>query len=182
MFYNLANFSVHHNWTRQHRNPPPLCCSANQKERRRKDSGHFMPTHIHKPEVDKRVECRERAAFNFPALLSFCGSAGYEQQLQKPLHSLVCDPAVGVRRRVACGFHEFVKIMTPNAVLLEGPLNTLLNDNTLEIKAAITAHLDVILQYMYDASISDVTNARLQNTILDSIIESYHFLKSRYYM
>lgn len=155
-----------------------LTDSANQPERRRRDSGHFMPTHIHKPEVDKRVECRERAAFNLPAMFSFCGSAGYEQQLQKPLNSLVSDPAVGVRRRVASGFHELVKIMTPNAVLLEAPLNTLLNDKSVEIKAAITAHLDVILQYMYDASISHVNDAKLQNSVLDSIIECYHTLNA----
>ena len=154
-----------------------LTDSADPKESGRKDSGHFMPTHIHKPEVDKRVECREKAAFNFPALLSFCGSAGYENQLQKSLLSLVSDPAIGVRKRIACGFHEYVKIMTPNAVLLEFPLNILLNDNTLEIKVAITKHLDVILQYMYDSSISDISGAKLQNTILESILESYELLK-----
>ncbi|XP_075240666.1 serine/threonine-protein phosphatase 4 regulatory subunit 4-like [Convolutriloba macropyga] len=155
-----------------------LSDSGSNSEKVRRDSVHLMPANHQKPETDKFVECRQCAAFNFPALLSFCGSSGFSQQLERTLYSLATDPAVSVRKTTAAGFHELVKMMAPKAVVLENILLQLLKDDNLEVKTAITKHLNIVIIYMYDSSISHTSEKCLQDKIVEAIIESYQVLKA----
>ena len=150
--------------------------SGSKTEKYRRDSTHFMPSNKTQ-ESDMNVDCRQYAAFNFPAILRFCGTNDFSTQLERSLTSLATDPAVPVRRTIAVGFHEVVKYMSPKSVVLENTLYQLLSDDNVEIKSAVTKHLDIIIIYMYDSSISDVTRKSMQEKIAEAIIDCYEALR-----
>lgn len=61
---------------------------------------------------DNSQEIREFCAFNFPAVVKCVGSKRYEKCLHNSMVACCEDPSVAVRKRIASGFHEIVRLLS----------------------------------------------------------------------
>uniref|UniRef100_A0A4W5NLI3 Protein phosphatase 4 regulatory subunit 4 n=1 Tax=Hucho hucho TaxID=62062 RepID=A0A4W5NLI3_9TELE len=81
---------------------------------------------------------RRNCAYNFPAMVLFADPNHFLTELYPTFSSLCHDPEITVRRTVAEGFHEIVKLLGPNVHFIHKELVVLLQDDSLEVR-----HLNV---------------------------------------
>uniref|UniRef100_A0A3P8XMG0 Protein phosphatase 4, regulatory subunit 4 n=1 Tax=Esox lucius TaxID=8010 RepID=A0A3P8XMG0_ESOLU len=89
---------------------------------------------------------RRNCAYNFPAMLLFVDLNHFLTELYPTFSSLCHDPEITVRRTVAEGFHEVVKLLCPNVHFIHKELVVLLQDDSLEVLDALLSHLQEILE------------------------------------
>ncbi|KAJ8009238.1 hypothetical protein DPEC_G00086820 [Dallia pectoralis] len=89
---------------------------------------------------------RRNCAYNFPAMLLFVDPNHFMTELYPTFSSLCHDPEITVRRTVAEGFHEVVKLLCPNVHFIHKELVVLLQDDSLEVLDALLSHLQDILE------------------------------------
>ncbi|CAB1343055.1 unnamed protein product, partial [Coregonus sp. 'balchen'] len=75
---------------------------------------------------------RHNCAYNFPAMVLFADPNHFLTELYPTFSSLCHDPEITVRRTVAEGFHEVVKLLGPNVHFIHKELVVLLQDDSLE--------------------------------------------------
>ena len=61
--------------------------------------------------AERYVEVRLACAYNLPAMLLFVGPAHFTDQLFASFCDLATDPSPGVRKTLAAGLHELIKII-----------------------------------------------------------------------
>ena len=60
---------------------------------------------------ERYVECRQACAFNLPGMALFVGAAHFTDTLLQTFADLAVDPSPLVRRTIASGLHELIKII-----------------------------------------------------------------------
>uniref|UniRef100_A0A3P8XPR5 Protein phosphatase 4, regulatory subunit 4 n=1 Tax=Esox lucius TaxID=8010 RepID=A0A3P8XPR5_ESOLU len=83
---------------------------------------------------------RRNCAYNFPAMLLFVDLNHFLTELYPTFSSLCHDPEITVRRTVAEGFHEVVKLLCPNVHFIHKELVVLLQDDSLEVRRTLLQH------------------------------------------
>lgn len=121
-------------------------------------------------EDDPEAECRRCCAFNFPAMLLFCGAAGFQNELAATFHSLVEDPHALVRRTIACGFHEVAKLLGTNVGSIQQDLSILLKDESIEVLEGLIPSLPQSLECLASGGHSTLADTKLNN--LSNLIPS----------
>uniref|UniRef100_A0A8C8BRZ5 Sleeping Beauty transposase HTH domain-containing protein n=1 Tax=Oncorhynchus tshawytscha TaxID=74940 RepID=A0A8C8BRZ5_ONCTS len=79
---------------------------------------------------------RRNCAYNFPAMVLFADPNHFLTELYPTFSSLCHDPEITVRRTMAEGFHEIVKLLGPNVHFIHKELVVLLQDDSLEVRHA----------------------------------------------
>uniref|UniRef100_A0A8C7Q345 Serine/threonine-protein phosphatase 4 regulatory subunit 4 n=1 Tax=Oncorhynchus mykiss TaxID=8022 RepID=A0A8C7Q345_ONCMY len=79
---------------------------------------------------------RRNCAYNFPAMVLFADPNHFLTELYPTFSSLCNDPEITVRRTMAEGFHEIVKLLGPNVHFIHKELVVLLQDDSLEVRHA----------------------------------------------
>ncbi|CAH3168182.1 unnamed protein product [Porites evermanni] len=119
---------------------------------------------------DPEAECRRCCAFNFPAMLLFCGASGFQAELAATFHSLVEDPHALVRRTIACGFHEVAKLLGTNVGTIQQDLSILLKDESIEVLEGLIPNLPQSLECLARGGHSTLADTKLNN--LSNLIPS----------
>lgn len=119
---------------------------------------------------DPEAECRRCCAFNFPAMLLFCGASGFQAELAATFHSLVEDPHALVRRTIACGFHEVAKLLGTNVGTIQQDLSILLKDESIEVLEGLIPNLPQSLECLASGGHSTLADTKLNN--LSNLIPS----------
>lgn len=101
------------------------------------------------------LDCRINAAYNFPAICLFIGYKDFELKLQETFSLLCVDPLPAVRRNIAYGFHEVIKLLGPLSVMLLRNLANLLRDNNIEVLKGISPHLPEIFEVLGKHKVSE---------------------------
>ncbi|XP_029487448.1 serine/threonine-protein phosphatase 4 regulatory subunit 4 isoform X1 [Oncorhynchus nerka] len=89
---------------------------------------------------------RRNCAYNFPAMVLFADPNHFLTELYPTFSSLCHDPEITVRRTMAEGFHEIVKLLGPNVHFIHKELVVLLQDDSLEVLDALLSHLQETLE------------------------------------
>ncbi|XP_061117804.1 serine/threonine-protein phosphatase 4 regulatory subunit 4 isoform X5 [Conger conger] len=98
-------------------------------------------------ELERKYELvRKNCAYNFPAMVLFADPKCFLSELYPTFSSLCNDPEISVRRTVAAGFHEVVKLLGPNVHYIHKELVALLQDDSLEVLDALTNTLQETLE------------------------------------
>ncbi|XP_064181486.1 serine/threonine-protein phosphatase 4 regulatory subunit 4 isoform X2 [Anguilla rostrata] len=98
-------------------------------------------------ELERKYELvRKNCAYNFPAMVLFADPKCFLSELYPTFSSLCNDPEISVRRTVASGFHEVVKLLGPNVHYIHKELVALLQDDSLEVLDALTNTLQETLE------------------------------------
>uniref|UniRef100_A0A8C9TRT5 Protein phosphatase 4 regulatory subunit 4 n=1 Tax=Scleropages formosus TaxID=113540 RepID=A0A8C9TRT5_SCLFO len=98
-------------------------------------------------ELERKYETvRRNCAYNFPAMVLFADPKCFLAELYPTLSSLCHDPEISVRRTVADGFHEVVKLLGPNVHYVHKELVELLQDESLEVLDALLNSLQETLE------------------------------------
>uniref|UniRef100_A0A674B117 Protein phosphatase 4, regulatory subunit 4 n=1 Tax=Salmo trutta TaxID=8032 RepID=A0A674B117_SALTR len=84
---------------------------------------------------------RRNCAYNFPAMVLFADPNHFLTELYPTFSSLCHDPEITVRRTMAEGFHEIVKLLGPNVHFIHKELVVLLQDDSLEVRHLIVPEL-----------------------------------------
>ncbi|XP_064489697.1 serine/threonine-protein phosphatase 4 regulatory subunit 4-like [Ornithodoros turicata] len=93
------------------------------------DNFTLMPDLVPVAEIsDKLVQCRNACAYNFPAMVAFVGPHDFKEKLFKPFQDLCRDPHSIVRRTVASGLHEVVRVLGRSSSMVLDSLIHLLCD------------------------------------------------------
>ncbi|XP_020626125.1 serine/threonine-protein phosphatase 4 regulatory subunit 4-like isoform X2 [Orbicella faveolata] len=123
---------------------------------------------------DPEAECRRCCAFNFPAMLLFCGAPGFQAELSATFHSLVEDPHALVRRTIACGFHEVAKLLGTNVGTIQQDLSVLLKDESIEVLEGLIPNLPGSLECLASGGHSTMADTKLNNlsNLIPSLIAS----------
>lgn len=119
---------------------------------------------------DPEAECRRCCAFNFPAMLLFCGAPGFQAELSTTFHSLVEDPHALVRRTMACGFHEVAKLLGQSVGTIQQDLSVLLKDESIEVLEGLIPNLPDSLECLATGGHSPLADTKLNN--LSNLIPS----------
>ncbi|KAJ8341389.1 hypothetical protein SKAU_G00336800 [Synaphobranchus kaupii] len=98
-------------------------------------------------ELERKYELvRKNCAYNFPAMVLFADPKCFLSELYPTFSSLCNDPEISVRRTVAAGFHEVVKLLGSNVHYIHKELVALLQDDSLEVLDALTNTLQDTLE------------------------------------
>lgn len=119
---------------------------------------------------DPGAECRRCCAFNFPAMLLFCGAHNFQAELAATFHSLVEDPHALVRRTIACGFHEVAKLLGTNVGIIQQDLSILLKDESIEVQKGLIPNLPESLECLATGGHPTRVDSKLNN--LSNLIPS----------
>lgn len=119
---------------------------------------------------DPDAECRRCCAFNFPAMLLFCGAQSFQAELAATFHFLVEDPHALVRRTIACGFHEVAKLLGANVGIIQQDLSILLKDESIEVLEGLIPNLPESLECLATGGRPTRVDAKLNN--LSNLIPS----------
>ncbi|KAK2560497.1 Serine/threonine-protein phosphatase 4 regulatory subunit 4 [Acropora cervicornis] len=119
---------------------------------------------------DPDAECRRCCAFNFPAMLLFCGAQSFQAELAATFHFLVEDPHALVRRTIACGFHEVAKLLGTNVGIIQQDLSILLKDESIEVLEGLIPNLPESLECLATGGRPTRVDAKLNN--LSNLIPS----------
>ncbi|CAI9734861.1 serine/threonine-protein phosphatase 4 regulatory subunit 4-like isoform X7 [Octopus vulgaris] len=92
--------------------------------------------------------CRINAAYNFPAISLFVGAKDFESELLETFSMMCKDSLPAVRKNMAHGFHEVVKLLDTQSGILLKNLADLLRDNNLEVLSGVTSHLAEIFEVL----------------------------------
>ncbi|KAL0967557.1 hypothetical protein UPYG_G00253750 [Umbra pygmaea] len=110
------------------------------------ENGH-LDTQVYPLELEtKYALVRRNCAYNFPAMVLFADPNHFLTELYPTFSSLCHDPEITVRRTVAEGFHEVVKLLGPNVHFIHKELIVLLEDDSLEVLDALLSHLQDTLE------------------------------------
>lgn len=110
---------------------------------------------------DKLVECRKNSAFNFPAMVLFCGAKQFKPDLHVTFTHLCKDPHFMVRKTISGGFHEVCKLLGNSANLIQSDLVALLKDESIEVLKGVVSNMPAILDcYMSSGSNHTVSESR----------------------
>ncbi|XP_078262944.1 serine/threonine-protein phosphatase 4 regulatory subunit 4 isoform X7 [Rhinoraja longicauda] len=106
-------------------------------------------TQFYAAEMDaKYASVRQNCAYNLPAMILFVNPKCFYTELY-PIFSTFChDPETLVRRTVATGFHEVIKLLGSSVHLVHKELIVLLQDESLEVLDALLDHLPEILRFV----------------------------------
>ncbi|XP_064621258.1 serine/threonine-protein phosphatase 4 regulatory subunit 4-like isoform X2 [Lineus longissimus] len=103
---------------------------------------------------DSHEECRQNAAFNFPALVLFGNPKSFKSQLYPAFTALCTDPSVNVRKSVAAGFHEVAKLLGPDVASVQNDFITLLNDDSIDVLKGLVPTIPEVLGLFAQAGVS----------------------------
>ncbi|KAL9647017.1 hypothetical protein ABK040_013871 [Willaertia magna] len=97
---------------------------------------------------DNSQNIRENCAFNLPGVIKCIGPRRYERCLHTTLCNFCQDPCLSIRKRVASGFHEIVKVLLEDGIskVLKQQFFTLIGDNNIEVRDKIINNLSCLLQ------------------------------------
>ncbi|XP_060684539.1 serine/threonine-protein phosphatase 4 regulatory subunit 4 [Hemiscyllium ocellatum] len=94
----------------------------------------------------KYVSVRQNCAYNLPAMILFVDPKCFYSELYPTFSTLCHDPETLVRRTVATGFHEVIKLLGSSVHTVHKELIALLQDESLEVLDALLDHLPEILR------------------------------------
>ncbi|XP_059505039.1 serine/threonine-protein phosphatase 4 regulatory subunit 4 isoform X4 [Stegostoma tigrinum] len=94
----------------------------------------------------KYVSVRQNCAYNLPAMILFVDPKCFYSELYSTFSTLCHDPETLVRRTVATGFHEVIKLLGSSVHIVHKELIALLQDESLEVLDALLDHLPEILR------------------------------------
>uniref|UniRef100_UPI00398F32A9 serine/threonine-protein phosphatase 4 regulatory subunit 4 isoform X2 n=1 Tax=Pristiophorus japonicus TaxID=55135 RepID=UPI00398F32A9 len=94
----------------------------------------------------KYVSVRQNCAYNLPAMILFVDPKCFCSELYPTFSTLCHDPETLVRRTVATGFHEVIKLLGSSVHIVHKDLVALLQDESLEVLDALLDHLPEILR------------------------------------
>lgn len=121
---------------------------------------------------DKLVECRKNSAFNFPAMVLFCGAKQFKPDLHITFTHLCKDPHFMVRKTISGGFHEVCKLLGNSANLIQSDLVALLKDESIEVLKGVVSNMPAILD-CYMSSGSNHTVSESKSGPLSDIIPAF---------
>ncbi|XP_078315308.1 serine/threonine-protein phosphatase 4 regulatory subunit 4-like isoform X3 [Crassostrea virginica] len=121
---------------------------------------------------DKLVECRKNSAYNFPAMVLFCGAKQFKPELHLTFTHLCKDPHFLVRKTISSGFHEVCKLLGNNANLIQSDLVALLKDESIEVLRGVISTIPAILD-CYMSSGSNHTVSESKSGPLSDIIPAF---------
>ncbi|XP_052697105.1 serine/threonine-protein phosphatase 4 regulatory subunit 4-like isoform X3 [Crassostrea angulata] len=121
---------------------------------------------------DKLVECRKNSAFNFPAMVLFCGAKQFKPDLHVTFTHLCKDPHFMVRKTISGGFHEVCKLLGNSANLIQSDLVALLKDESIEVLKGVVSNMPAILD-CYMSSGSNHTVSESKSGPLSDIIPAF---------
>ncbi|XP_038630744.1 serine/threonine-protein phosphatase 4 regulatory subunit 4 isoform X5 [Scyliorhinus canicula] len=96
----------------------------------------------------KYVSVRQNCAYNLPAMILFVDPKCFYSELYPTFSTLCHDPETLVRRTVATGFHEVIKLLGCSVHIVHKELIALLQDESLEVLDALLDHLPEILRFV----------------------------------
>ncbi|XP_072348786.1 serine/threonine-protein phosphatase 4 regulatory subunit 4 isoform X5 [Scyliorhinus torazame] len=96
----------------------------------------------------KYVSVRQNCAYNLPAMILFVDPKCFYSELYPTFSTLCHDPETLVRRTVATGFHEVIKLLGSGVHIVHKELIALLQDESLEVLDALLDHLPEILRFV----------------------------------
>ncbi|XP_067848054.1 serine/threonine-protein phosphatase 4 regulatory subunit 4 [Heptranchias perlo] len=96
----------------------------------------------------KYVSVRQNCAYNLPAMILFVDPKHFYSELYPTFSTLCHDPETLVRRTVATGFHEVIKLLGSSVHIVHKELIALLQDESLEVLDALLDHLPEILRFI----------------------------------
>ncbi|XP_078418305.1 serine/threonine-protein phosphatase 4 regulatory subunit 4 isoform X2 [Cetorhinus maximus] len=96
----------------------------------------------------KYVSVRQNCAYNLPAMILFVDPKCFYSELYPTFSTLCHDPETLVRRTVATGFHEVIKLLGSSVHMVHKELIALLQDESLEVLDALLDHLPEILRFV----------------------------------
>ncbi|XP_041070145.1 serine/threonine-protein phosphatase 4 regulatory subunit 4 [Carcharodon carcharias] len=96
----------------------------------------------------KYVSVRQNCAYNLPAMILFVDPKCFYSELYPTFSTLCHDPETLVRRTVATGFHEVIKLLGSSVHIVHKELIALLQDESLEVLDALLDHLPEILRFV----------------------------------
>ncbi|XP_067894839.1 serine/threonine-protein phosphatase 4 regulatory subunit 4 isoform X3 [Heterodontus francisci] len=106
-------------------------------------------TQFYAADVDaKYVSVRQNCAYNLPAMILFVDPKCFYSELYPTFSTLCHDPETLVRRTVATGFHEVIKLLGSSVHIVHKELIALLQDESLEVLDALLDHLPEILRFV----------------------------------
>ncbi|XP_046859123.1 serine/threonine-protein phosphatase 4 regulatory subunit 4-like isoform X2 [Xenia sp. Carnegie-2017] len=139
-------------------------CSSGLKENKNKIN-HFQRLNAYNESLEESrcAEIRKNCAFNFPAMVAFCGAEDFTKDLASCFHALVTDRNFIVRRSVSCGFHEVIKLLGSKAQCLQSELHILLMDETVPVLEGLILNLNVTLSILSNGGRSNQHESKLNN-------------------
>ncbi|XP_062899473.1 serine/threonine-protein phosphatase 4 regulatory subunit 4 isoform X2 [Mobula hypostoma] len=106
-------------------------------------------TQFYAAEMDaKYASVRQNCAYNLPAMILFVDPKCFYTELYPTFSTLCHDPETLVRRTVATGFHEVIKLLGSGVHVVHKELIALLQDESLEVLDALLDHLPEILRFI----------------------------------
>ncbi|XP_069772280.1 serine/threonine-protein phosphatase 4 regulatory subunit 4 isoform X3 [Narcine bancroftii] len=106
-------------------------------------------TQFYAAEMDAKYgSVRQNCAYNLPAMILFIDPKCFYTELYSTFSSLCHDPETLVRRTVATGFHEVIKLLGPSVHIVHKELIALLQDESLQVLDALLDHLPEILRFI----------------------------------
>ncbi|XP_032676223.1 serine/threonine-protein phosphatase 4 regulatory subunit 4-like isoform X4 [Odontomachus brunneus] len=131
----------------------------------KKEKSHFTFMSSNPMEDERYVECRRHCAFNLPAMFIFVSNSSEDvDSLLSTFNLLTNDHYYMVRRTVACGLHEVVKILGPKSARLKGNLIKLLKDSE-EVLQGLIPHIGLTLEYLVESQ--TIGTDKMDSTLLE---------------
>lgn len=99
---------------------------------------------------ERYVECRQNCAYNLPAMFLFVSKQDDNYDNILPIiGSLTSDTYYMVRRKVACGIYEIIKLLGAKNILIKNDLIKLIKDDNEEVLAGLVPYIGKILQLYF---------------------------------
>ncbi|KAM4529192.1 serine/threonine-protein phosphatase 4 regulatory subunit 4 isoform 1-T1 [Fundulus diaphanus] len=124
-----------------------------------------LPAEENQMDVGESTLIRCNCCYNLPAMLAFVDPAHFLSDLFPSFSGLCSDPEVSVRRSVAAGFHQVVKMLGSNVHVVHKELLLLLQDNSLEVLDALMNHLDETLEVVLSRGDNLMVDNKLQELL-----------------
>ncbi|XP_011141436.2 serine/threonine-protein phosphatase 4 regulatory subunit 4-like isoform X2 [Harpegnathos saltator] len=132
----------------------------------KKEKQYFIFMSSNPTEDERYVECRSHCAFNLPALFIFVSNSPEDvDSLLLTLDLLTNDHYYMVRKTVASGLHEIVKILGSKSARLKGNLIKLLNDDSEEVLQGLIPYIKLTLEYLIESQA--IVTDKMDSTLLE---------------
>jgi len=95
--------------------------------------------------AEQFVECRQACAYNLPGMVLFVGVQNFTDTLLTTFCDLATDPSPLVRRKLASGLHELIKIIGSNFSLIKVQVVSLFNDNNIEVLSVMVFNMVYVI-------------------------------------
>jgi len=120
---------------------------------------------------DPYVKCRRNAAYNMPAMALFCGPRYFRGELSSVFTLLCKDSNHHVRKCVAGGFHEVIKLLGSYGHCVLQDFVQLLRDDHIQVLNSLVPNLPNSLQMILDAVSHLASEPREIGEILPAMID-----------